>query len=266
MTDSATPTQPSQPSQPQHAHGAPPSSPLDLSEKGGARGGVPQKSDRRLFMQLQAFSGCHHPEILEQALARAGVEGVLYEDLNDPRGVGLLTMSEDPAYFIKKVRPVLCTGPFGSLAPKPEYAMLGRTYALGYEPQLEDWLLQRPRRVALDKESAWAVWYPLRRTGEFSRLSHQEQGQILKEHGIIGRQFGEAGLASDIRLACHGLDKHDNDFVIGLVGKELLPLSKLVETMRPTQQTSKYIQHMGPFFVGRALWRSAAPAAPAAGA
>lgn len=255
-----------------HAHaGAKPESkpeaaPLDLSEKGGARNGQPQKSDRRLFMQLQAFTGCHHPEILDQALTRAGIEGVLYEDLNDPRGVALLTMAEDPAVFVKKVRPLLCTGPFGSLTPKPEYALIGRTYALGYEPQLEDWLLQRPKRVVLDTQNPWAVWYPLRRTGAFSQLSHQEQGQILREHGIIGRQFGEAGYAADIRLACHGLDKNDNDFVIGLIGKELAPLSKLVEAMRVTQQTSKYIEKMGPFFVGRALWRSAAPATPQAGA
>jgi chlorite dismutase len=245
-----------------HAPTKPESAPLDLSEKGGARNGQPQTLNKRLFMQLQAFTGCHHPEVLEQTLTRAGIEGVLYEDLNDPRGVGLLTMSETPEAFITKVRPVLNTGPFGSLTPKPEYAMVGRTYAIGYEPNLEDWLLQRPRRAVLDPQCQWGVWYPLRRTGAFSQLPAQEQGQILREHGIIGRQFGDAGLASDVRLACAGLDKNDNDFVIGLIGKELFPLSALVQAMRPTQQTSKYIQNMGPFFVGRALWRSAAPAAP----
>ena len=134
--------------------------------------------------------------------------------------------------------------------------MLGRTYALGYEPNLEDWLLERPRRVVKDPLQPWAVWYPLRRTGAFAQLPRPEQMQVLKEHGQIGRQFGDAGVAQDVRLACHGLDKNDNDFVIGLVGKKLSPLSSLVETMRPTQQTSKYIAHMGPFFVGRAIWRT----------
>ena len=110
--------------------------------------------------------------------------------------------------------------------------------------------------MVLDPAAPWAVWYPLRRTGAFSLLTPQEQGQILKEHGIIGRQFGEAGLANDIRLACAGLDKNDNDFVIGLLGKKLFPLSALIQTMRPTKQTSTYIQSMGPFFVGRAVWRS----------
>ena len=244
-----------------HAPTQTPPAALDLSEKGGARGGEPQRLNRRLFMQLQAFTGCLHPEVLVQALASSGIEGVLYEDVNDARGVALLAMAEDPEVFTAKVRPILNKGPFAALTPKPEFSLLGRTYSLGYEPNLEDWLLTRPRRMALSPKANWAVWYPLRRTGAFAQLSREEQGQILKEHGVIGRQFGDAGLAQDIRLACHGLDKNDNDFVIGLLGESLFPLSALVQTMRPTQQTSKYIQAMGPFFVGRVAWRSAAPAA-----
>jgi hypothetical protein len=33
-------------------------------------------------------------------------------------------------------------------------------------------------------------------------------------------------------------------------------LSALVEAMRPTVQTSQYIEKLGPFFVGRAIWRT----------
>ncbi|MBI3554230.1 MAG: chlorite dismutase family protein [Elusimicrobia bacterium] len=208
-------------------------------------------------MQLTAFSGCTDVAALIGALTVAKAEGALYEDANDPRGVAVLALSEDPAQFLEKYRLIFNRAPFASLTVKPEYSMLGRTYAIGYEPDLEDTLLKRPRRVTLDKAWPWAVWYPLRRTGAFSQLSHQEQGQILKEHGTIGRQFGDAELAKDIRLNCTGLDKNDNDFVIGLIGKDLFPLSALVQTMRPTQQTSKYIQSMGPFFVGRAVWQSA---------
>lgn len=247
-------TQPSHP--PSGAPSAAQEPPLDLREKGGAKDGVPQLSDRRLFMQLTAFSGCRDAHKLLGALGGVGVDCVLYEELNDPTGVAVLAMSEDPAQLMTKLRRELCTGPFSELTVKPEFSMLGRTYSLGYEPRLEDWLLHRPRRVALDPATPWAVWYPLRRTGAFSRLPKAEQGQILKEHGIIGRRFGDAGLASDLRLACHGLDKNDNDFVIGLVGKDLFPLSALVETMRPTVQTSQYIQNLGPFFVGRAIWRT----------
>ena len=208
-------------------------------------------------MQLTAFTGCRDAQKLAAGLgAHAGVDYVLYEEAGDPTGVAVLAMTEDPALLISAVRRDLQAGPFADLRLKPEFSMLGRTYSLGYEPKLEDWLLERPRRVTCDPAAPWAIWYPLRRTGAFSRLPRPEQQQILKEHGTIGRQFGDAGQASDVRLACHGLDKNDNDFVIGLVGKELHPLSALVETMRPTVQTSQYIANLGPFFVGRAMWRT----------
>ena len=102
----------------------------------------------------------------------------------------------------------------------------------------------------------WAVWYPLRRSGAFARLPAKEQGGILREHAAIGRAYGEQDLAHDVRLACHGLDKNDNEFVIGLVGKQLYPLSHVVQAMRKTQQTALYLEKLGPFFVGRAVWQS----------
>ena len=74
--------------------------------------------------------------------------------------------------------------------------------------------------------------------------------------GTIGRRYGEADLAHDIRLACHGLDANDNDFLIGLVGAALHPLSHVIQAMRKTRQTAEFMDRMGPFFVGRAVWRN----------
>ncbi len=230
---------------------------LDLREKGGPRQGQPQVSDRRLFMQLLAFGGVLDANVLIAELEESGLEGVLYADVNDPRGVALVTWSDDPDYFVSTVRHLLAREAFAELTPKLEYSMLGRTYALGHEPDLEDWLFNKPRRNATDPDSQWAVWYPLRRKGEFSALAAEEQTPILREHGKIGHGFGEAGYAHDIRLACFGLDKNDNDFVIGLIGHELYPLSACVQAMRKTRQTSRYIQQMGPFFVGKAIWQKA---------
>ena len=136
--------------------------------------------------------------------------------------------------------------------------MLGRTYALGYEPDLEDALIHRPRRTVLEPAWPWAIWYPLRRSGQFARLEESEQREILKEHGTIGMRFGRADLAHDIRLACHGLDKNDNDFVIGVLGKQLHPLSVVIQTMRGTQQTALYLTNLGPFFVGKAIYQAGA--------
>ena len=135
----------------------------------------------------------------------------------------LLTFSEDPDFFLDRVRPLLNGRPFAALVQKPEYTMLGRTYSLGYEPDLPEVLLHRPRRTVLNPDWKWAVWYPLRRSGKFAQLPAEEQRVILAEHGAIGMSFGAGDYAHDIRLACHGLDKDDNDFVVGLIGKDLLP-------------------------------------------
>jgi len=245
------------PSQPPAAPTAPRRGPEppDLAEKGGVKHGQPQRSDRRLFMQFLAFGDCADAQALGSAAARAGVAGVVYEDVNDPRGAALLTFSEDPGFFLDRVRPLLRQTAFASLAPKPGYTMLGRTYSLGYEPDLLDVLLDRPRRTVLNPQWPWAIWYPLRRSGKFSQLPADEQRVILAEHGTIGMSFGSADLAHDIRLACHGLDRDDNDFIVGLVGKDLYPLSAIVQAMRKTQQTSLYLERLGPFFVGRAVWQ-----------
>jgi len=219
------------------------------------RGGQPQTSDRRLFMQLLAFGNTDDTPNLAEELEDSGMEGVLYEDVNDPRGIGLLTWNADPDFFVDKLRPFLRHSAFHGLAFKPALTMMGRTYSIGYEPNLEDWLLDRPRKVVTDSAWKWHVWYPLRRKGEFNSLPQDEQMTILREHGKIGHGFGDAGMALDIRLACFGMDQNDNDFIIGLIGKELFPLSACIQAMRRTQQTSLHMQAMGPFFVGKTRWQ-----------
>jgi hypothetical protein len=230
--------------------------PPDISEKGGLKGGQPQRSDERLFMQLMAFGGCADARAAADALADQSISGAVYEDLNDPRGIAVLTLSSSPSYFLDRVRPALTSGVFTNLALKPQYTMLGRTYALGYEPDLRETLMDRPMRTVLNPVWRWAVWYPLRRSGSFDRLPVEQQRTILAEHGAIGMTYGAADFVHDVRLACHGLDRDDNDFVIGLIGKELYPLSAIVQAMRKTQQTSLYLDRLGPFFVGRAIWQS----------
>ncbi len=225
---------------------------LDLSEKGG--GG--ESLDRRLFVQFLGFGGID--PVLESLLVRdlenSSLTAVLYSDINDYKGAGLLTMSEDPEFFVTELRQFLSDSSFAVLKPRPEHTMLGRTYSLGYEKDLEKTLISGPMRKIFDPELEWGIWYPLRRAKAFETLTHEEQRAVLGEHGKIGFQFGDAGYARDIRLASHGLDKNDNDFVIGILGKELYPLSALVERMRKTQQTSRYLESLGPFFIGKKLF------------
>ncbi len=200
-------------------------------------------------------------ESLGAALRAANLSAVIYEDVNHPRGFALLTFSESPEDFVLKVRPALEAQTARGLSVRPELSMLGRTYSSGFEQDLEYWLLKRPQETVLNAAWPWAIWYPLRRKGGFERLDAREKGGIMREHGSIGRSYGEADLAHDVRLACHGLDQHDNDFVIGLIGEKLHPLSHVVQAMRATRQTAEFMEQMGPFFVGRAVFRNRGSAA-----
>lgn len=228
----------------------------DILEHGRSPEGAELTADRRLSMQLLPFTGCRDPEPLIDFLKLQGWDAVLYQDSADPWGVGLLLMHTDPGFFAIEAYPALRTSPFAELTPREDGTLFARAYSIGYEQDLESTLVTRPRQRALNPDYPWAVWYPLRRTGEFAKLPKREKMKILGEHGTIGRAWGEAGYAQDIRLACFGMDRADNDFVVALVGPELLPLSKIVEVMRGTVQTSTYIEKLGPFFVGKALYQS----------
>ena len=247
-------------SEPVHA---PPAAP-DLLEHGAPLRGEPQSLDRRLFVQLQVFTDCLDTAPAVAAVQHSGLQAAVYANVNDPRGIGVVLMDEDPAAFAGPGRALLSAPPFAALTPLPAFTMLGRTYAQGREADLEDFLLRRVPRNVLNPETPWAVWYPLRRIGAYNRLPRAEQGRIMMEHGMLGRRYGEAGLATDVRLECHGIDRDDNDFVIGLIGAELHALSKLIKEMRSTRQTSEFIAKMGPFFVGTALYQ-APPAAAGPG-
>lgn len=230
---------------------------LDLREKGKPINGRIQASNRRLFMQLHVFENCPRADVLADALSESGIDAVLYAHLNDPSGVGILALSESPDTFAGEIRALLNAPPFAELQRVSELTMFGRTYAHGYEPDLEEALFRKPRSKVLNPDWPWAVWYPLRRKPEFGLLSGEDLRGILGEHARIGRAYAEAGFAQDVRLACYGLDRNDNDFIIGLLGPELHPLSHVVQEMRKTRQTAQYVQSLGPFFVGKAIWQTA---------
>ena len=253
---------------PEIAKGLPP---IDVNEYGGKKEGVKQAMNRRLFMQLLVFRLPRGTEPvsggpksapdavgaeLVSILKARKIPGVVYADTMDPRSLALLSWSEDPAHFVRDVRPLFTEAPLNHVELRDDYAMIGRTYATGHEPELEWTLLRRPIENVMGEGTRWHVWYPLRRKGMFAKLEPIDQSHILREHAALGIAYGQQELATDVRLACHGIDAQDNEFVIGLIGKDLHPLSHLVQAMRKTRQTSEFIEKMGPFFVGYVLGTS----------
>jgi len=230
---------------------------VDLRERGQDTDGKTIFHDGRLYMQLLVFTGAHYNlHKLRADLTKTNFCGVMYSSLHDPNGVGLLTVAEDPSFFVTELKDFLDHSMIGQYECRSDLTMIGRTYSIGYERDLKETLIYRPRRYVCNPSWPWAVWYPVRRSGEFEHLTADQRRKILMEHGGIGMAYGRSDLAHDIRLACQGLDQNDNDFVVGILGKQLHPLSAIIERMRKTQQTSRYLTNLGPFFVGHVLWQS----------
>lgn len=257
MSDQSKPTRPT--------GGRPAPKPVDVAE----RGGEGQTLDARLWMQLHVFTGCGNQTQTDACGASVresdDLQAVVYESFDDPAGIAVLTIAPSAENVHQQTRSLLQASPWSDLTPVPDLTMTGRTYAVGYEADLHDTLLEKPIRRLGDEQNQWAIWYPLRRTGAFALLEKDEQKRILGEHGTIGMGYAAGGLASDVRLACYGLDRDDNDFVIGLLGQRLHPLSHLVAAMRATIQTSTYIDRLGPFFIGRKMECSVRAVEPGGG-
>jgi len=229
-----------------------------IAETGGVVDGEPVTLDRRLFVQLLAYGGCDDSAAVIGSLSHAGIPAVVYEDVNDDRGVALAVPYEDPSRYLTELRPALSDQVFSKLDRKHELTMFGRTYAVGYERDLYTTLLAKPISRLQEDRLAWAVWYPLRRRGLYETLTPEEQHEVQGEHMRAGIAFARAGHIADIRLACHGLGQSDNDFIVGLFGPILHRLSLAVQHMRKSVQTSTYLESLGPFFIGRVAGRTPA--------
>ena len=208
--------------------------PIDIREKGRRRTASPSCWIGGCSCSSWPLATARIPRALIRALEKAKLSGALYEDVNDPRGVALLTLSEDPEYFVAA---------FASFSTGRRFQSCAQAGIHDAGTDLRARLRARPGRGPVH-----AAAKPHRRSGvALGRLVSvaaggflraalaDEQRIILLEHGGIGRAFGKAGLGHDIRLACHGLDKNDNDFVIGLLGPKLYPLSAIVQRMRKTE-------------------------------
>ena len=58
-----------------------PSEKLDILEHGAPVDGKPQTSDRRLYMQLQVFTGVKDVDAVSEALDQSGLDAALYLDV-----------------------------------------------------------------------------------------------------------------------------------------------------------------------------------------
>ena len=90
----------------------------EIREIGAPINGELQYSTRRLFLQLQVFTGCAQPHELIESLKASSLEVVLYHDLNDPKGIGLLFMTEDADALVAETRRILTSAAIQRSPPK----------------------------------------------------------------------------------------------------------------------------------------------------
>ena len=168
----------------------------ELDETGGGRGPV-RAAAVRPVARLHRRGG-HHPAG-RLARGRRGGGGALRRrerpagrracspaprtPPSSPRRCGRCWRSR-PGRRWRRVRRSRC-----SAAPTPS----------GTSGDLDDTLLQKPRRHAWEPRWPWAIWYPLRRAGAFAALPEAEQQAMLKEHGTLGMGFARGDAAHDVR-------------------------------------------------------------------
>ena len=95
--------------------GRPPATPSGTTIDVRERGANEQSSTRRLFVQLQVFGGCGETKPVVAALESSHIDAVLYADVNDPRGVAVVGLAEDPAFFVTGFRDLLGSQAFAGL-------------------------------------------------------------------------------------------------------------------------------------------------------
>jgi chlorite dismutase len=218
-------------------------------------------SDNTLFVQLQVFDiePAAGPRAIVSALSRRlrekRIDGVIYGDANDHRGIGLLTWASDPAAILENVHALLGGKRFSALTPRPGWVMFGRVSGESAEG-LPD--------VVLHAEQRWATWYPMRNKAEWGTLDQAKKAAAQKEHGAVAKEFVDSDKVSYVRLSCNGLDPEDNDHIFGLTATSLEDISLLQEAMRGTSQIANYVDKIGPVFVGRKVWQNPEPAKPEA--
>ena len=68
---------------------------------------------------LMCFGACRDTGAAVEAVKKSGLKAVVYEEVNNPFGIGVLTMSEDPADFTGPVRRLFQGQPFAAMRPMP---------------------------------------------------------------------------------------------------------------------------------------------------
>ncbi len=203
-----------------------------------------EPTESSLFVQLLVFTDCAEITPLLLPLDHLSLDFVVYKHFNDPQGIALLAMTDDPELIVTDLRDMVCSRAFRILMQRPDLTMTGRTWDGSGRPS------DQLAAVVKNAERSWGLWYPMRGTPAFAGLDEAEQSTVLDSitsaAGLNADEFGQVWLKS------HALDHGGNQFIHGVHARSPRHLSYFVEAITRTEQYTEHIAGAGPFFVGRA--------------
>jgi hypothetical protein len=212
-------------------------------------------NDTPLFLQLLVFTDCVDYKPLSLQLDRLPIDCLLFKDLRDPQGIGLLAFSDDPEHIASDLRDMLSSRLFRAFMLRHELTMTARTFGDIARAREE---LEAATR---NREWPWAIWHPIKGTAALAALDEKLHaaafGRMVDVTGLGPSDFGR------VLLKGHGLDGHGNDFVQGFFGRHLHQLSAIIESTQRSPLHGELVSASGPYFVGRSLAAGDAPAAQA---
>jgi chlorite dismutase len=93
----------------------------------------------------------------------------------------------------------------------------------------------------------WLCVYPFVRSYEWYILPEEERGAMLREHGLLGREFPQV-ISNTVSSFALG----DWEWILGLEAPELVDLVDLMRHLRATEARN-HVREEVPFYTGRRI-------------
>ena len=97
------------------------------------------------------------------------------------------------------------------------------------------------------KPAEWLCVYPFVRSYEWYILPEDERGKMLRDHGMLGRDFPQV-ISNTVSSFALG----DWEWILGLEAPELVDLVDLMRHLRATEARN-HVREEIPFYTGRRI-------------
>jgi chlorite dismutase len=182
---------------------------------------------------------------LAAAVSGLAATGVVFRGLYDVSAmradadVMFWLTGEDPQAIQAAYRTLRRVAPFSAMEP--------RWTAMGLHREAEFAKDHSPAFMRGLPPKRWLTVYPFVRSYEWYLLPEAERGAMLREHGVLGREFPQV---QSNTVASFALG--DYEWLLALESDELVDLVDLMRHLRATE-ARRHVREEVPFFTGRII-------------